>query len=677
MATQGSFNTTAYGDYKRCVTFSWTLKTQSTANNYSVITWELKGAGGSSTTNYYYAAPFKVVINDVTVYESSTRIQLKNGTVVATGEATISHNADGKKTFTASAEAAIYSSAINSTGSGSWELTQIPRQATLTSAPNFNDEANPTITYSNLAGNSVSALQACISSDGNAVLIAYRDIPKTGTSYTFNLTDAERNALRNATTTSNSRKVIFYVRTTINGTYYYSSKEVTLSIINAAPTLNPVVEDTNTATVNITKDKNILVKSLSNAKVTSGVSLKKHATLKSIKITNGSKSITTDGGTISAVDSGTFTVEVTDSRGNTKSQTFSKTFVNYVKPTINVSGSNVTTSGTTTLKLNGMCYKGNIGATANNVQVYYCYSVNGGTYSSWIEASVGFNTSNNTYDASVNLTGLNYQNTYKFKGRITDAFNNITTTEIEVVSKPVFEWGKDVFQVNADYVQGNVYGLYKLPQIPSNANLNDYKTPGAYAIGGNAIASTVSNVPIKLAGRLIVYSPAGIVISNTSYKYVTQEYIPLTADKPTYKRLINTDANANWVYGRWYRQSGTTTLWSGLAVMDEGHTATLTEPISAQPHGVVFRFVAYNTTSGSSRDYHYNEFFVSKDFVEKHGGRGHTFTIWGNGFNACCTKYLYINDTTVGGNATNVVSGTANGIVYNNNNYVLCEIVGV
>ena len=201
MALSGSFNTTSYSN--RHLIFNWTCSGQSISNNTSTIKWTLKGAG--TATGYYMAAPFKVVINGSTVYENSTRIELRNGTQVASGQLTLAHNNTGDFTLTASVTAAIYSFSNNVSGSGSWALDKIPRQATLSVAPNFNDEANPTITYINNAGNSVDGLQACISLTGATDDIAYRDISKTGTSYTFNLTDAERLLLRQATTTANSR----------------------------------------------------------------------------------------------------------------------------------------------------------------------------------------------------------------------------------------------------------------------------------------------------------------------------------------------------------------------------------------------------------------------------------------------------------------------------------------
>ena len=141
----GSFNTNAYGE--RNLVFSWSA-TQSIEKNESYINWSLKGGG--SGDQYYMAAPFTVKIAGETVYSSTTRIQLYKDTVVATGSKTIAHNNSGVKSFTASVEAAIYTFAVNCKGSATWELKDIPRAAEITSAPNFDDDANAiTIVFSN------------------------------------------------------------------------------------------------------------------------------------------------------------------------------------------------------------------------------------------------------------------------------------------------------------------------------------------------------------------------------------------------------------------------------------------------------------------------------------------------------------------------------------------------
>ena len=147
MATSGSLSTTKYEG--RYLILSWTA-TQSVEDNTSTIKWTLKGAGDAKSS-WYYAGNFKVVIAGSTVYSSSTRIKLYKGTTVASGTKTISHNTDGTKSVAMSAQAGIYTVAVNCSGSKKFTLTDIPRKATISSAPNFTSNDNPTITYSNIS----------------------------------------------------------------------------------------------------------------------------------------------------------------------------------------------------------------------------------------------------------------------------------------------------------------------------------------------------------------------------------------------------------------------------------------------------------------------------------------------------------------------------------------------
>jgi hypothetical protein len=348
MASSGSFNTTGYQG--RYLTFSWTLESQSYENNTSTIYWTLKGAGNAQSS-WYNAGNFKVVINGSTVYSSATRIKLYNGTTVASGNFTITHGSDGTKTFSASAQAGIYTVAVNCSGSGSWSLPTISRAATLTQAPNFTDEQSPTITYSNSAGNAVTTLQACISLTGSTDNISYRDIPKTGTQYTFNLTTAERNLLRAASPNSNTLNVIFYVKTVINGSTYYSTLNRTMTIVNAAPTISGVTyKDTNSTTTAITGNNQKIIQNNSNVSFTfASLAALKSATLARVDITVNAVKVTTalSGSTVSSrtISYGTInsssnlaaSITLTDSRGNTTSTSININMLAWSLPTAIIS----------------------------------------------------------------------------------------------------------------------------------------------------------------------------------------------------------------------------------------------------------------------------------------------------------------------------------------------------
>lgn len=339
MANSGSFNTGGYDG--RCLNFSWSVASQSIANNTTTINWTLKGAGGNSSV-WYQAGNFKVIIDGVQRYFSATRIQLWNGTVVASGSVTLSHDSAGNRSFSAYAEAGIYTIAVNCSGSGSWSLPTIPRKANLTGADNFNDTGNPKITYSNPAGNAVSRLQACISLTGARDDVPYRDISKTGTSYTFNLTTAERNTLLNACKNSKTLSVKFYVKTVIGGNTFYSTLDRTMTVTNANPTFSASYQDTNSTVVGITGNNQQIVRSQSTLQISvTNLSAKKSATISSVKcLFNG----TTYTGTISGTSctftltrpnvssNTTATVTVTDSRGFSTSSNLSVQVLNWVLP---------------------------------------------------------------------------------------------------------------------------------------------------------------------------------------------------------------------------------------------------------------------------------------------------------------------------------------------------------
>lgn len=129
MATSGSFDTSGYKG--RYLHFAWNRTGYSIDANTSTISWSLTGAGTGSS-EWYMSGAFYVKIDGNVVYSSSSRIQLYNGTTVASGSITLPHNSDGTKSFSAYAEAGVYTYAVNCSGSGSFTIDTIPRATTPT-----------------------------------------------------------------------------------------------------------------------------------------------------------------------------------------------------------------------------------------------------------------------------------------------------------------------------------------------------------------------------------------------------------------------------------------------------------------------------------------------------------------------------------------------------------------
>ena len=401
MASSGSFLTNGWyssskGDYVY-LEFAWSVESTSIANNSTTIYWELRGKRTAS--GYVNAGGFKVVIDGTTVYSKSTdyRIELKNGTVVTSGKYTLSHDNTGKRSFSASAEGGVYTYAVNCKGSGSWELPTIPRKATITSAPDFTDEQNPTVSYSNPAGSAVTALDICISLDGSKADIAYRAVVPTGSSYTFKLTEAERNVLRNATASSNSRTVIFCLRTTIGTSVFYENASKKLSIVNANPTFpdsSISYEDVNSAVVAVTgnnqhivQDKSSLTAKFGAATANKGAKIAGYT----LELNGVSKTTSASGsvsfGVVNSSQDVTLSITAKDSRGNTTTASKKVTVLAWTLPVISASAQRLNNyEDETYLKVDASISPVN---GKNTLEVSYNCKKSGGSYGATVPISNG------------------------------------------------------------------------------------------------------------------------------------------------------------------------------------------------------------------------------------------------------------------------------------------------
>lgn len=459
MATSGSTRVNIDSGGYLYLQFEWAAGTQSIAGNYTPINWTLKLVAGNGSIAASAAKNYSVTLDGQTWSgTNNVSISAYKTKTLASGSKNVSHNGDGKKTFSYSfsqeISATISGVSIGTkTGSGTGTLNDIPRKATLTAAPNFNDEGNPVITYSNPAGTAATTLQACIADkNGSTIYVPYRDISKSDTSYTFNLTTTERNTLRNATKNSNTLAVKFYVKTVIGGETYYSSLDKTMSIVNATPTISSIsITDTNTITKALTGDaSNKIIKGYNNMSVSMSPAALKGATITSQTIKCGDKTVSGKTATFANVETATFVFTVKDSRGNPQTLPITKTLIPYVKLTCNMDNTNPTVDGKMSLQLSGNYFDDSFGATNNTLTLQYRYKTNDGAYGSWINVTPTI--SNNTYNATVNITGLNYQDIYTYQARAKDKINTdgISTEEKRIKSLPVYEWGENDFQFHVD-----------------------------------------------------------------------------------------------------------------------------------------------------------------------------------------------------------------------------------
>lgn len=135
-ASSGAFETSVYNaagsKYPDRIRVEW-YSSQSVANNTSTIYWTVMSAGGTgSQYSYVMTGPVTVNIAGVTVYSRADRFAMHVGEPLGSGSFTLTHNSDGTQSFSAWAEAAIYTYAISSTRYDYYvKLPQIPRASSI------------------------------------------------------------------------------------------------------------------------------------------------------------------------------------------------------------------------------------------------------------------------------------------------------------------------------------------------------------------------------------------------------------------------------------------------------------------------------------------------------------------------------------------------------------------
>lgn len=364
---------------------------------------------------------------------------------IQTSTVRVNHDTDGTKSITISARANgcagdygpsdYASSAYDCTASATVTLDTIPRGATLNTASAFNDTGNPTITYSNPAGNAVTSLKVKIDN------LSYRDVSKTGNSYTFSLSSAEMNTLRNSvSSTSTSKTVTFTLQTVIGGSTLTSTATSTFSLTSGTcgPTISSVTFSPNTPS----PASGVYVQSKSTASCSISASAKYGASISSYSTTLNGNTYTGSSFTSSTLTSSgtlTATITVTDSRGFTATTTRSITVLAYTKPSI------IPISGETTVQ----AYRSNSSGTASDTGTYVwvkarsSYSAVGsntatlqtrskaesGSWSGWTTRTSPFN---GNIGSSFSATTA-----YTIEIRITDGFNETSTIAFNIPTSRV------------------------------------------------------------------------------------------------------------------------------------------------------------------------------------------------------------------------------------------------
>lgn len=458
--------------------FQWQLASQDIGGNTSTINWQWGlGKSGSSTATWGSNAVKSVsgTVNGGTVFGANTwsNITVSGDIQLLSGSSTIGHNSDGTKNFSIASTGGLFGNG-NLSNSGSWDLPQIPRMATLTGdSGNINDETTPiSISYSNPGGFGVDAWFELEDATGTTQY-AYRSSYASGAD--FALTTTERNAIRAAMTALNSTRLRYVIHSNIGGIDYYALDDETISIINANPTFTTFTySDTNSTTSTITGNNQILIQGYSTlaAKITvanKAVALKSATMSKYTTSLAGhsddetyssGSDVTSVLGVIADVSgSQNLTVRAVDSRGNSTTATQAISILPYIVPTVNATA--VRANGfddAIILTINGLISPLTISGTDKNSiystststanKVEYRFATDGGAYGSWTDLAATLTSgtgavAGNSTPTIAGSGSSSSDHSFDIQVRLTDKLNNS-------VQQLHLDAGRSIFRIGTD-----------------------------------------------------------------------------------------------------------------------------------------------------------------------------------------------------------------------------------
>lgn len=553
------------------------------------------------------------------------------------------------------------------------DLPKIEKAIVPVMADNFTDEGDPAFTYEAATGNSkvyyinrngdltssweadtIVSLQAGLSFDGETMDITYRDIPVDSTNYAFDLTEEERDLLRQKAQGSNVVPIYYMTKIVRNVYKFYENPDIfeddseytetlefvsktqrNLTIVGCEPILNPTVKDIHARANYLTGSDSKFIKYVSIAEFETGATASKYATIVNQQVINGTHTVNNlSSGTIEGVDSNTFYFSVTDSRNLTARDAIVVDLVPYIKLTARISEADLGTDGALTFTVTGNCYNGSFGAVDNSLELEYSLRVNNEDITWHIAEGINPSFNGNTYTITHRVEGFTYRDSIVLTVNIIDEITSVQTNPKAITSIPVFDWSETDFRHRTDVFleRGKKLKTY---------DIDDYE------LDLLAIDENTNDVTF------------GIETTNTTIQGNT---INLVSDNPI--TLNGTTIGANKV------------LWSGASHMNANQSINLSEAISEQTNGIVLVFSLYRNSA--AEDVSINSFFVSKKQIELLEGCPHSFFMLVNaGFSIIGAKYLYINDSSISGHEGNTSSGANSGITFNNSNYVLRYVIGV
>jgi len=470
MALSGYFITSDSGQggggYYGQLVFEWWRDSwgRSGGVGYHNISYTLKTYGGSASY-WQYAYNNSMNVDGTGYSRGQTQAYGAGATTILNGGKTLYTDGAGNRSFGASAQAGIYTNAINTSGSGSWALDNIPMYATISGySAGITDEASSVyVNYSNPTGSACTFklyVRPLGSTGGFTQVLNYANYPSGGNV----ASSVDWASVRSTLANYKQGQLIYRISNNVGDTDIGWENQALLTIVNADPVFTTATyKDANSASVAITGNDQYLIQGVSTLEVailsTNKAVAQKSATMTkynlaissiSTDVTYTTSDIAQNLGTLGINANATLNVKAIDSRTNFKTVPLTVNVLPYGAPQISATVQRVNNFETSTnFHIEGTISRLTIAGTDKNTVntstgVRYRYKkTTDASWGSWV------NKTSSTSAGAVSVTDFNVPTAldrnfaWDIQIEITDKLNTTTSNIVLPVGIPIFRIGLD------------------------------------------------------------------------------------------------------------------------------------------------------------------------------------------------------------------------------------------
>lgn len=605
----------------------------SVASNTSSLTIKIEFSANNSVT-YFSSATLNCTCNGVS--KSTTVSHPKGGKASASFTfSNIAHNSDGSKSVSWSWSCATGTSALGTqSASGTRALTKIARASAISfSSSSVQLEQSVTINITRYLTGASDKLTYNI--NGSTGTIA----TTTANSFTWTPPIDLAEQIINSTTGTCVITCTTYNGSTSIGS---NSKNLTLNVPDSVVPSVSIGTLTEADTTMISKNWGIFLQNKSKLNIPITATGIYNSTIQSIVTTinglsfTGSSVVTS---TLITAGTNTISTTVTDSRGRTATTTTTYSVVPYTNPNIQIaqaqrclSDGTLSDDGTYLL----IDYKADISSADNNNSKSHRIGYKRTTDSTYTYVTLS---SSYSVDIQDQVSSFTISSDYAYDV-IFEATDSFMTSSIE----RLIDTGFDLLNFNSS---GKAMAIGKVSEASANQELLEVNLPTEFL-------EDIETQDITTTGDVSITGDITATTGNVGTLNVNGE------------NIINTIKNYN-------------VLWQDTPVyVVDTQTLPLSDLVSNQKNGIVLVWQAYS--SGQVQDYYFNYTFIPKFHTAIHNGAGLVCWLSNSNGSSVATKYVYVSDNQITGNAGNGTGRTqqSNSNIYTNNNgWVLTAILGV